>query len=123
MCQDLRIENDIVSRGGASMFAGGMGNTGSVCGSVVGALMAIGLAKGRADSMEGMLANLQTAAEFRRRFETEMGSIVCRELTGMDLTTPEGLDQFMNSDEPTTICAPAVNLAHRLAVELLREDS
>ena len=117
------METDFVSRGGASMFAGGMGNAGSVCGSVIGAMMAIGLKKGRADSMEGMLGNLQVAAEFRRRFEAEMGTISCRELTGIDLTTPEGLGEFMNSDTPSTVCSPAVNLAHRLAVELLTETS
>jgi len=103
------------------MFAGGMGNTGAVCGSVVGALMAIGLSNGRASSMEAAIANLQLAAEFRRRFEAEMGTISCRELTGLDLTTPAGLDEFMKSDNPTMVCAPAVNVAHRLVVDLLRE--
>ena len=103
------------------MFAGGMGNTGAVCGSVVGALMAIGLSKGRANSMEETIANLQVAAEFRRRFEAEMGTISCRELTGLDLTTPAGLDEFMNSDNPTMVCVPAVNVAHRLIVDLLQE--
>ena len=105
------------------MFAGGMGNTGSVCGSVIGAMMAIGLSKGRADTMEGAFANLEVAREFRRRFEAEVGTISCRELTGTDLTTPEGIEEFMNSDKPAMVCAPAVNLTHRLAVELLKEDS
>ena len=105
------------------MFAGGMGNTGSVCGSVVGALMAIGLSMGRANSIEDAMANLQVAAEFRRRFEAEMGTISCRELTGVDLTTPAGLEQFMSSDNPAMVCGPAVNLAHRLVVELLQEIS
>ena len=117
------MEDEFVSKGLAGLFAGGIGNTGSVCGSVIGAVMAIGLKKGRADTMEGAFANLAVAQEFRRRFEEEAGTISCRELTGADLSTPEGIEEFMNSDTPATACAPAVNLAHRLAVELLRETS
>jgi hypothetical protein len=63
------------------------------------------------------------AQEFRRRFEAEMKTINCRELTGIDLSTEEGLKQFMGSDVPQTVCFPAVGTAYRLAVDLLREDS
>lgn len=123
VCQDFDLEQEFVSQGLASLFAGGIGNTGSVCGAVIGAVMAIGLKKGRADSMEGVLSNLQIAGEFRSRFEAEVGTISCRELTGADFTTPEALEQYMSSDTPALVCAPAVNTAHRLAVELLRESS
>ena len=57
----------------AYAFASGMGNTGAVCGSVAGAIMAIGLIKDRGKPMEEMLSTLGLAAEFRRRFEAEMG--------------------------------------------------
>jgi len=115
------MEHEFVSQGIASMFAGGLGNTGSVCGAVIGAAMAIGLKIGRADTMEGALNKLELAKEFRRRFEEEVGTISCRELTGADLTTPEGIEQYMNSDTPGMVCVAAVNTAHRLAVELLKE--
>ncbi|UCH45916.1 MAG: C_GCAxxG_C_C family protein [Nitrospiraceae bacterium] len=124
MCQELEIEteNDVVPRI-ASGFAGGIGNTGSVCGSVIGAVMAIGLRQGRADTMEEALRNLAVTQEFRRRFEVEMKTINCRELTGADLSTPEGIEQFMGSDTPKTVCFPAVALAYRLVVDLLKESS
>lgn len=105
----------------ASGFAGGIGNTGSVCGAVIGAVMAISLKQGRADSMEGALQNLAVSREFRRRFEAEMGSIECRELTGVDFSTEEGVQQFMNSDIPQKACFPAVGTAYRLVVDLLKE--
>jgi hypothetical protein len=73
--------------------------------------------------MEEMLRELAVPREFRRRFEAEMGTINCRELTGMDLTTEEGLQQFMNSDKPQTVCFPAVDAAYRLVVDLLKETS
>ena len=124
MCQEfeIEIENDIIPRI-AFGFAGGIGNTGAVCGAVVGAVMAIGLKLGRADTMDEGLRRLAVPQEFRRRFEAEMETISCRELTGADLTTEEGLEQFMSSDTPQTVCFPAVGVAYRLVVDLLKETS
>ena len=124
MCQEFEIERrDRHSAGSPVGFAGGIGNTGAVCGAVVGAVMAIGLKQGRADTMEEALRKLAVAQEFRRRFEAEMEDISCRELTGADLTTEEGLEQFMSSDTPQTVCFPAVGVAYRLVVDLLKETS
>jgi C_GCAxxG_C_C family probable redox protein len=124
VCQEFKMEteNNAIPRI-ASAFAGGIGNTGSVCGAVVGAVMAIGLKQGRADTMEEALRNLAVAQEFRRRFEAEMETINCHELTGADLTTPEGIEQFMASDTPRAVCFPAVGAAYRLVVDLLNETS
>jgi len=118
----METENDVIPRV-ASAFAGGIGNTGAICGAVVGAVMAIGLKQGRADTMKEVLRNLAVAREFRRRFEAEMENISCRELTGVDLSTEEGLKQFMSSDTPQTVCFPAVGAAYRLVVDLLKETS
>jgi C_GCAxxG_C_C family probable redox protein len=122
VCQEFEIENEIIPRI-AICFAGGIGNTGAVCGAVVGTVMAIGLKQGRADTMEEWLRELAVAREFRRRFEAEMETISCRELTGADLTTEEGLEQFMSSDTPQTVCFPAVGVAYQLVVDLLKETS
>jgi C_GCAxxG_C_C family probable redox protein len=124
VCQEFQIEigDDTISRI-AHLFAGGIGNTGSVCGAVVGAVMAIGLKLGKAGTMEEELRRLAVAGEFRRRFEAETKSISCRELTGVDLSTEEGLEQFMSSDTPQKVCFPAVAAAYRLVVDLLNESS
>ena len=123
MCQEfgLELENTAIPQI-ASGFAGGIGNSGAVCGAVVGGVMAIGLKLGRAEAMEGMLQNLGVAREFRRRFEEEMGEIGCRELTGLDLSKDEDVAQLMESDISQKVCFPAVSAAYRLAVELLRES-
>jgi len=104
-------------------FGGGMGNTGSVCGAVTGAIMAIGLIRPRGETMEEMFDVFGLAAEFRKRFEAEKNTINCRELTGLDLTTPEGIDELMNSDVAQNVCFPAVATAYRLVVELLKEKA
>jgi C_GCAxxG_C_C family probable redox protein len=124
VCQefDIEIEDDVISRI-AFGFAGGLGNTGGVCGAVVGAVMVIGLKQGQADTMEEALNKLSVVREFRRRFEAEMETINCRELTGTDLSTPEGIEQFMSSNIPQKVCFPAVSVAYRLVVDLLKETS
>jgi len=129
VCQEFEIaaESDVIPQI-ASAFAGGIGNTGSVCGAVAGAVMAIGLKRGRGSTMEEMFGNLALAREFRRRFEAERGDIRCRELTGLDLGTldlgmEEGLKQLMNSDIPQKVCFPAVAAAYRLVVDLLQEST
>ncbi len=121
-CEELgvRVDENVIPKI-AYAFAGGIGNTGSVCGAVAGAVMAIGLIKDRGESMEEMMEVLGTATEFRRRFEHEMNTISCRELTGLDLSKPEGIEQLMNTDIAQSVCFPAVATAHRLVVDLLRE--
>ncbi len=118
----METGNDVIPRI-ASAFGGGIGNTGAVCGAVAGAVMAIGLKKEQGDTMEDWFRIAAVAQEFRRRFEAEMGTINCRELTGADLTTEEGIAQYMSSDKPQTVCFPAVGVAYRLVVDLLKETS
>ena len=124
VCQEFELEIDsrIIPRI-AILFAGGIGNTGAVCGAVSGAVMALGLMKDRGETMEEALRTLSVAQEFRCRFEAEMETINCRELTGLDLGTEEGIKQLMSSDIPRTVCFPAVGTAFRLVIDLLKEPS
>jgi len=103
-------------------FAGGIGNTGAVCGAVAGAAMAISLKFGRAGSMEEGFKTFSVIQEFRRRFEDEMGAFTCRDLTGLDLTSND-VQQLMSSDIPQKVCFPAVATAYRLVLELLKENT
>lgn len=124
VCREFEIEVDdrIIPRI-AFGFAGGMGQTGSVCGAFVGAVMAIGLKLEKGKTMEDGLRVLKVVQEFHRRFVAEMETTICRELTGADMTTEEGIAKFMASDVPQTVCFPAVGLAYSLVVDLLKENS
>jgi len=122
VCQEFGIDEK-VDPAIANLFAGGIGNTGSVCGAVAGATMAIGLVKGRGEGMEQSMANLALAQEFRRRYEAEMETINCRELTGLDLTTQEGLAQLMTSEEVIGTCFTSVGVAYKLAVAVIKETA
>ena len=98
-----------------------MVGTGEVCGAVVGALMCIGIKHGREEPTQSDEEGYAWSQQFLRRFRDEMGSIQCRELTGMDLSTPERVQAYRNSDVPLRVCLPAVGLAYRLVLELIQE--
>lgn len=119
VCQQLGVQEAVVP-GIATAFGGGIGGTGSVCGALVGAVMAIGIRYGRRDPSERDARAYALTQELRRRFEAEMGHVDCRELTGMDLSTPEGVKRFYGSDVPRTVCLPAVGVAYRTAMDLLQ---
>lgn len=73
-------------------FGGGMARMGLTCGAVTGAMLAIGLKYGRTrpDDEEAKEKTYRLVHDFIRRFQDRHGSIVCRELIGVDLSTPQG---------------------------------
>ena len=75
----------------ASPLGGGIARQGQVCGAVTGALMALGLQRG-SDTPQAKEETYQIAGEFIRRFKETYGTILCRELIGYDISTPDGLD-------------------------------
>ena len=121
MCQEFNIESDVIPKI-ATCFGGGIGNSGDICGAVVGAVMAIGLVRQQSTSIEEWLDTAGVARTLMRRFEEEMGAIKCRDLTGIDLLSAEGAEELMNSEVAMMVCFPAVATAFRIAMELLREE-
>jgi C_GCAxxG_C_C family probable redox protein len=74
----------------ATAFGGGFGRKGLVCGCVTGALMAIGLKFGRTDNSQNNADAYEVTRKFCDAFEERFGSLFCRELIGIELTTEKG---------------------------------
>jgi C_GCAxxG_C_C family probable redox protein len=76
----------------SSAFGGGMARMGETCGAVTGAFMVIGLRHGKteADDDEAKEKTYSLVAQFVDLFRQRNGSILCRELLGCDISTPEG---------------------------------
>lgn len=113
--QELGLAHETALRV-AQTFGGGMGRTGSVCGALTGALMAVGLrhaALDGADTATKMLA-YDKAQRLMQEFARRNGFLLCRDLTGCDLTTSEGQKQFKDKDVHNKICVQLV----RSAVEI-----
>ncbi len=121
MSQELGIESPLIPRI-ATAFGGGMGGIGSVCGAVVGAVMAIGLAHGREEPSQSRDQAYALTRDVYRRFQEEMGSTICRELTGLDLTTPEGVQELFSSGKAMSVCLRAGSTGYRLALAALRPE-
>lgn len=94
----------------SAAFGGGMGRMGEICGAVTGAFMVIGLKYGRTtvqDAKSHEKTN-RLVKEFVDGFKSRNGSIVCRELLGCDLSTPEGLKAFVDKKLRDTLCTKFV---------------
>jgi C_GCAxxG_C_C family probable redox protein len=73
----------------ASGFGGGMGHTKNTCGAITGAVMALGIEKGRepfkTDDVQARISQLNTEvypvfADMIHEIEGEYGTLICREL-------------------------------------------
>jgi C_GCAxxG_C_C family probable redox protein len=105
----------------AQAFGGGMGRTGNICGAAVGALMVIGLKCSAKDASDraAKAESGRIAQEFLARFQARSGSLLCRDIIGCDLSTPEGLKHAMESGRHNTICPKAIVGAVEIIEELL----
>lgn len=79
----------------ASPFGGGMGRLREVCGSVSGMFMILGYIKGYSapgdyEGKKELYAHIQ---ELAKRYEAANGSIVCRELLGLDVKRQDAVPE------------------------------
>jgi C_GCAxxG_C_C family probable redox protein len=116
--QQLGIENPLIPRI-ATAFGGGPGRSGEVCGAVVGATMCIGIRYGRENSQESDAEANARAKQFVEEFRERMGSLRCRDLTGVDFSNAEQTEAYRASDVPMRVCLPAVGFAYDKTLELL----
>ncbi|TET59723.1 MAG: C_GCAxxG_C_C family protein [Promethearchaeota archaeon] len=77
-------------------FGGGMARFGRTCGAVTGAYIVIGLKYGMGinNNVEAKEKTYQVIREFSERFQKSYGSVLCKELLGCDINTPEGKVYF-----------------------------
>jgi C_GCAxxG_C_C family probable redox protein len=105
----------------ADPFGGGMGRMGETCGAVTGAFMVIGLKYGRtqADDKTAKANTHRMVQEFVGRFKGLNDTIVCRDLLGCDISTPEGLKQAYDRKIVSALCPKLVQDAARILEEIL----
>ena len=105
----------------ATGFGGGMARMGHTCGAVTGAFLVLGLAYGKSVSSddEAKEKTYSFIQEFAERFKERHGSIVCRDLLGHDLGTPEGRLAAKESGRVETFCPTLVRSAAEILEELL----
>lgn len=105
-------------------LGGGIGLQGHVCGAVSGAALVISLAM--ANKVPAYAARRmpthEAAGRVCKELERRFGSLQCRQICGLDLTQPEGIQKLFGGVK-TEKCADFVREAARvLAEELHRID-
>jgi C_GCAxxG_C_C family probable redox protein len=100
-------------------FGAGMG-MGRECGAVTGAFLVLGFtAQNAASEKEARFKVYDLVKEFVRRFEAVHGTIVCRELLGVDLGTTEGREKAVKDNLFRTRCPVMVRDAAQILSELI----
>lgn len=104
----------------AAPFGGGLGRMREVCGAVSGMSMAAGAMKGNTDpkDQEAKKEHYKLIQEMAGAFKEENGSIVCRELLGLDKKegggTPEArTDKYYKKRPCAELCACAAGILEK----------
>lgn len=109
----------------SSSFGGGMGRLREVCGTVSGMFMVVGMKYGYSDPNDGKAKeeHYRLIQALAKRFEQENGSIICRELLGLDhrrdVPVPEKRTDSYYKKRP---CAEMVRCAAKILDDYLNED-
>ncbi len=108
----------------SSSFGGGMGRLREVCGAVSGMFLVAGMLYGYEEpkDFEGKKAHYERIQQLARAYEAENGSIVCRELLGLNKkreeSTPEQRTTEYYKKRP---CGKLVRMAAAIMEEYLQE--
>ncbi|WP_303927249.1 C-GCAxxG-C-C family protein [Desulfovibrio piger] len=105
----LGIDDSLALRMAAA-FGSGMGHAGT-CGCFTGAMLVLGLRFGPHESATACACTERLAGEIRRfegLFRQAHGSLLCRDILGIDISSPEGLARACAQGLFSSVCAPLV---------------
>jgi C_GCAxxG_C_C family probable redox protein len=123
-CEDFDVPAAVGARASCAFGAGVCGRAG-MCGVASGALIVIGLAHGRVEAAD-VAARDRTYAlsrEFLARFAEVAGAVDCRDILGVDISTPEGAARARAAGAFDTRCPALVREGSGLLAALLRGRS
>ena len=100
----------------ATGLGGGMGCTARTCGAVTGAFLVIGLKYGshKAEDKDSKARTYAKVREFIEEFQKKRGSIECKQLLGIDISSETGFAEARDRKLFKTICPRAVEEAEAI---------
>lgn len=118
-CDLFGVDSHLISNAALGL-AGGVGLQGKTCGCVTGAAMVLSLvASSKEPEDPARFKRAQKAVgEYVKRFEGQYSTSMCRDLSGLDLTTSAGLDALRTRVKAET-CSEVVRAAARMLAESL----
>jgi C_GCAxxG_C_C family probable redox protein len=130
--QEFKLPNGIPAMKAITFTGKATSGLGGVCGALVGAVSAIGLAAGRDKFEDPIWPNDEVkkmVKDFYHRFEEEFGSFKCGEILEkavgehIDPTTPEGsskFDELGGRESCSKVCGKAARIAAETIMEIPR---
>ena len=105
----------------AAAFGGGMGRMGQTCGAATGAYIALGLRYGAVSPQDKPAKErvYGLVRQFAAKFVERNGKILCCELLGLDLSTPEGQRLAAERSIHAKVCPKFVRDAAEILEEML----
>jgi len=118
--EELNMDKDLALKVSCG-FGGGMARMGETCGAVTGAFMAIGLKYGKTivTDDEARLKTYAKVNEFVEEFKLRNNTIVCKDLIGCVLSTPEGAKIASEKNLHSTVCPKFVADASEILEKIL----
>ncbi|MEM2905269.1 MAG: C-GCAxxG-C-C family protein [Candidatus Bathyarchaeia archaeon] len=121
LAEYLGVKSDLIPRIGTGVGAG-VSLNGLLCGTISGSAMAIGLKFGRGSNEESPQAAWSKVDRFLEAFKSRWGAFTCRELTRLNVKTPEGLKEYYRSVHDYA-CAERVRFAVGETIDILSQPS
>ena len=119
------IDEDVAKKMSAGL-GGGLGRMREVCGAVSGAAMVIGSITAATDGKdaESKQRNYELVREFAERFTKRNGTIICRELLGLDVKAESSAQPEKRTAEyyKKRPCVELVSDAAEILAELMKEN-
>jgi C_GCAxxG_C_C family probable redox protein len=119
LAEHLSIDSELIPRIGTAIGAG-VSLNGLLCGSISGLAMAIGIKYGRSNPEEDPEPVWKMMDEYMAAFKERFSYVNCRQLTGLNLKTPEGLKEYFARVHDYE-CTERLKFAVEKAVETLRK--
>ena len=115
----MGVGSEVIPKIGTAIGAG-VSLNGLLCGSVSSVMMAIGLKYGRTSSKENPQPTWDLADKYLSDFRKRFGAVNCRELTGLNVKTPEGLKEYFAKVHDYA-CVERLKFAVEKAIDILEE--
>lgn len=107
-----------ISTSCATGLGGGVARSGSTCGAILGAIIALGVFVSRIDpkDQEGKLRCYDLGQELMKIFSKEMGSTFCKEIIGFVLASEGGIQKYAQGGFKQGKCRRAIITAIKAAI-------
>lgn len=114
----LGVGSELIPRIGTGIGAG-VSLNGLLYGSISSVVMVIGVKYGRASAEENPQPVWNMVDKYVAEFKDRFGYVNCRQLTGLDLKTKEGLKEYFAKVHDYA-CAARIRFAVKKAIEILK---